>query len=56
MESVKKSVIDAVKSFWEDPVGVGFDAGLKFVVVSIGLYIMFSCVNCGAQIVISAAK
>lgn len=56
MEKVKQTVVDAVKSFWEDPIGVGFSAGSRVLVVSIGLYLMFCFGSCGAQILISAAK
>jgi len=56
MENLKNTVIGATKSFLKDPIGVSFDAGIRFVVVCVGLYIMFCSANCGAQILISAVN
>lgn len=56
MNKVKEIVTNSAKSFWKDPVGSSLNAGLQVLGISVGLYIMLCCANCGAQIVTSAVK
>jgi hypothetical protein len=56
MDKVKDIVTTSAKSFWKDPVGTSINVGLQVLGISVGLYIILCCANCGTHIVTAAIQ